>query len=357
VALTGCRPERGNGYDGHAFVANQEGSAIAAVNLTAFAVTRHIRIEGKPTKVISSPTRDAVWALAGNAIHEIDPSQLAFRRKVVLPGIACDLLLSEDGGDLWALLPDLKRAVRLNAESLSITASIALPGQPLAMALSLREPWAAIVLKDAPPVIFDAREAGKPVSLVLPYTATLAAFRSDGKQLMLAGYEAKQASFVTIPDGRTIAHLPLAISPRTVAAKPDGGEMYLTGDGLDAVVVLYPYMAEVGETVLAGKGPSAMAAVSIPELAYLFVANPQSGNVTVLDITTHKMVGAVPVGKKPAFVTMTPDGQYALVLNQASGDMGVIRVKSVVRNRGKSAPLFTMIPVGSKPVAAAVRGV
>ena len=69
------------------------------------------------------------------------------------------------------------------------------------------------------------------------------------------------------------------------------------------------------------------------------------------------MVGAVPVGKEPAFVTITPDGQYALVLNRASGDMGVIRVKAVVRNRGKSAPLFTMIPVGSRPVAAAVRSV
>lgn len=357
MALTGCRPERGNGYDGHAFVANEEGSAIAAVNLTAFAVTRHIRIDGKPTKVLPSPTRDAVWALAGNAVHEIDPSQLAFRRKIALPGTASDLLLSEDGADLWALLPEQKRAVRLSAETLTVAGSIELPGEPLSMALSPRAPWAAVVLKDAPPVIFNTREAAKPSALVLPYLATLAAFRSDGKQLMLAGHAAKQASFVTIPEGRTVAHLPLAINPRTVATKPDGGEMYLTGDGLDAVVVLYPYMAEVGETVLAGKGPSAMAAVSIPELAYLFVANPQSGNVTVLDITTHKMVGAVPVGKEPAFVTMTPDGQYALVLNQASGDMGVIRVKSVVRNRGKSAPLFTMIPVGSKPVAAAVRGV
>ncbi len=98
-----------------------------------------------------------------------------------------------------------------------------------------------------------------------------------------------------------------------------------------------------------------MAAVSTRDVDYLFVANPEAGNVTILDITTHKMVGVVAVGKDPSFLTITPDGQYALVLNRASGDMGVIRVKSVVRNRGKSAPLFTMIPVGSRPVAAAVR--
>jgi len=172
---------------------------------------------------------------------------------------------------------------------------------------------------------------------------------------MLAGSAARLASFVTVPEARTIAHLPLAIEPKRITSKPDGGELYLTGDGLDAVVVLYPYLGEVGETVLAGRRPAAMAAVSTPDVDYLFVANPEAGNVTILDITTHKMVGAVPVGKDPSFVTITPDGQYALVLNRASGDMGVIRVKAVVRNRGKSAPLFTMIPVGSRPVAAAIR--
>jgi hypothetical protein len=59
-----CAREKGNGFEGHAFVANEEGGAIAAVNLTAFAVTRHIRIEGNPTHVVSHPTLPSVWALA-----------------------------------------------------------------------------------------------------------------------------------------------------------------------------------------------------------------------------------------------------------------------------------------------------
>jgi hypothetical protein len=46
------------------------------------------------------------------------------------------------------------------------------------------------------------------------------------------------------------------------------------------------------------------------------------------------------------------------VLNQDSGDMGVIWIpgvsRSVARSRDRTAALFTMIPVGSKPVSAAV---
>jgi hypothetical protein len=52
---------------------------------------------------------------------------------------------------------------------------------------------------------------------------------------------------------------------------------------------------------------------------------------------------------------MTPDDQYALILNRRSGNMAVIRLAAIVRSRTRlGAPLFTTIPVGSAPVSAAV---
>jgi YVTN family beta-propeller protein len=90
---------------------------------------------------------------------------------------------------------------------------------------------------------------------------------------------------------------------------------------------------------------------------YLLVSNPQSGELTIIDIDTHSVVAIVAVGREPGYIAVTPDRQYALVLNRASGDMAVIRIAAIAAKRSKSAPLFTMIPVGSKPVAAAVRAV
>jgi hypothetical protein len=64
------------------------------------------------------------------------------------------------------------------------------------------------------------------------------------------------------------------------------------------------------------------------------------------------------VGTEPSCIAITPDDQYALVLNQTSGDMAVIRIKNVSRSaHWKKGPLFMLIPVGSKPVSAAVVGV
>ena len=92
---------------------------------------------------------------------------------------------------------------------------------------------------------------------------------------------------------------------------------------------------------------------------YLFVANPKTGDVSILDIETRRVVAVTPVGTEPSYITITPDDQYALVLNRVSGDMAVIRTPNVTRavsqqRRWKKGPLFMLIPVGSRPVSAAI---
>ena len=67
-------------------------------------------------------------------------------------------------------------------------------------------------------------------------------------------------------------------------------------------------------------------------------------------------MGAVAVGQEPRHILITPDDRYALVLNWRSGNMAVIRIAAFTdrRHRTDPAPLFTMVPVGAQPVAAAV---
>jgi len=84
----------------------------------------------------------------------------------------------------------------------------------------------------------------------------------------------------------------------------------------------------------------------------------------VLDVESGKLVALVTVGSRPRQIILTPNHDYALVLNEKSGDMAVIRIFSLGGNqvggarvkRYKSAPLFTMIQVGERPVSAAVVG-
>ena len=156
--------------------------------------------------------------------------------------------------------------------------------------------------------------------------------------------------------GALIARLPLAIEPRHLCFTSDGGQIFVSGPGKDAVAIIYPYRTEVGETILAGRAPAAMAVVGPLSggASYLLVTNPQTNTVTVLDIDTRRLAAVVPVGREPRHILITPDNQYALVLDEKSADLAVIRIASLAARHYKSAPLFTMLPVGEKPVSAGV---
>lgn len=358
--LAGCRRPKGAGFAGYAFVANEEGQAVAAVDLTAFAVARHIRIEGNPTAVIAHPTRPSVYALTPNngLVHEIALDKLALRRTVRVAATAHSMRLDPDGSALWILCRAQRQLVRLPLERFNPEARIALPEEPLDFELSPQTPHAAVSFGARGSVAIVNRDEHRVARLArIGEAAGTLRFLKNGRQVLVANPLERVLSIFDTSTGRIVVHLPLAVRPDCLCFNADGGQLFITGEGMDAVVVVYPFQTQVAATTLAGHAPGFMAASTAPD--YLFVANPQTGDVTVLDIRTLRLAAVVAVGSEPGHIAITPDNQYALVLNQKSGDMAVIRIATVAitQKRVRSAPLFTMIPVGSKPVSAAVRGV
>ena len=178
-------------------------------------------------------------------------------------------------------------------------------------------------------------------------------FASDGKLLIAANRGAGPA--VSDRYGqRSGGDASAAAGPAgsISASTQDGGQLFVTGEGMDGVVIVYPYQTEIAETVLAGHAPGAMAVSD----SLLFVASPQSGDVSILEIDSRKVIAVVPVGTDPGAVVVTPDNRYALVLNRKSGDVAVLRASTAATKRF-SWTLLTVIPVGERPVSAAVRAV
>jgi YVTN family beta-propeller protein len=174
----------------------------------------------------------------------------------------------------------------------------------------------------------------------------------EPRQVIVGNAGDRTVTIADIASRRVMVHLPLPVEPSQFCMKNDGGQIFVSGSGMDAVAVLFPFTTEIGESLLAGKAPGHMAISAFPQ--YLFVSNPGSGNVTVLDIQSRKLVGIVTVGLEPGSILFTPDSQYALVLNRGSGDVSVIRLAAIRGQRSKTAPLFTMIPVGSRPLSGAI---
>ena len=354
----GCGRKKGTGFPGYAFVANEEAGTVSAVDLTSFSVARHIRLDGYPSELIAHPTSPMLYGLTpGNGtVHEIDARELTVVRKRKVAASASGMRLTPDAAALWVLSPEAKRLIRLPLSGFNVDAHISLPLEPtdfdlsryFAKAAVSHGPEGALTLVD-----LDTRSAGAPHRI--GKDAGVVRFRYDGRQVLVCSPSERLLSVIDTASRRLVVQLPLAIEPRHFCFKRDGGQLFVSGPGMDAIVVVYPYDTQVAETVLAGHAPGFMASSSQPE--YLFVTNPQSGEVTILDIDAGRAIAVARVGSEPSFVEITPDNQYALVLNRGSGDMAVIRMAAITANRTRTAPLFTMIPVGSRPVSAAVRAI
>jgi YVTN family beta-propeller protein len=349
AALAGCGRRKATGYPGYCFVAAQDSHALAVVDLSNFRMRRPIRLDAAPSAVLPHPRLPKLYALATDAgiVYEVDGATLAITRRVHLAGQAAGML---SGGDaLWLLIREPAGLVEIPLDSLAPRRRIRLPAPP--DDFDIAGDRAAMVSRAAASLFLADLERG-----ALDRTAPIARdtnvvrFQQKGEQVIAGSPVDRSVSMLDARTGALVVRLPLAIEPRHFCFTPDGGQLFVSGPGRDAVAIVYPYQTEVGETILAGRAPAAMAVVG----AYLLVTNPDTNTVTVLDIDTRRLAAVVPLGREPRHILITPDNQYALVLDEKSGDMAVIRIASLAARHFKSAPLFTVLPVGSKPVSAAV---
>jgi DNA-binding beta-propeller fold protein YncE len=352
-----CRRQR-NGFNGYAFVANQEGRAVAAVDLAgAFVVAQYIELEDAPTAILAHPSRPFVYALTSSSgvIYEISSNNLKISRKVHTAAPADCMRLEPGGAALWVISGARRRLSRIDLENFRIDARITTPEAAHDFDLSDWTKIGALSFGTAGSVALvdlPAAKVQRPVHLGDEIGAVR--FRSDGKALLVANRGKRMLSVLDAPEGRIITHLPLAVRPDHLCFNRDQGQLFITGEGRDAVVVVFPYyVPEIAETVLAGNGPGAMAAST----DFLFIANPAAGDVSIMNIERRRIVAVAAVGSEPAHVSITPDELYALVLNRRSGDMAVIHIPAIAPDRRKAAALLTMIPVGSRPVSAVAKAV
>ena len=374
-AAPGCpqpRPPRprgrpkATGFRGFCFVANRDSRSIAVIDLTHFRVRRQIPLDAAPAAVLAHPNAARVYVLAPDTgtVYEIDAVSLSISRRARAGNAAVAMQVSASGDSLWVLYRDPPSLVELPFSSLKPRRPIRLPWAPDTFDLCRVEgkpPLAAVAGRhDSAIAVVSLPSASIQKVAAAGVEPSLLRFRSDGLQLLAGSETGRSLNIFDTASLKSVVRLPLPMAPRHFCFNDNQGQLFISGDGVDAVAIVYPYRTEVAETMLAGRAPGAMQTTSNPAL--LMVANPQTDSITVLDFDNlgKKLVAVVQVGQEPCGIVITPDQQYALVLNQKSGDVAVIRIYAITdtspSRRYKPTPLFTLIPAGEGPVSAAVVG-
>jgi YVTN family beta-propeller protein len=354
LAAVGCRRAE-PAFNGYAFIANQEGGAIAAVDLGVLAVAKHIPVDGAPSQVLAADSRPSVYALTpeNGTVHEIRTDTLKPAGKLAVAPKADAMFLAPDEQMLYVLTRETRTLTAVKLDGLSVVWRMQLPEEPVDLAIAADSKTAAVTSATTLRLLsLTERSTGEPL-----WRANFGQvkFLRNGERVIAADLGGQRISIFQVLNPRLLVHLPIAVRPENLAFnKLDDGQLFVTGAGADSLVIVYPYnIPEVAETILVGHAPAMMTASN----NMLFITSPASGDVSVLDIASHRVIAVVPVGEEPGQVAITPDDQFALVLNRKSGDVSVLNIDAIRPGRNKSTALVTVIPVGSRPVSAALHAV
>ena len=150
--------------------------------------------------------------------------------------------LAPGGADLWVLCQSPHALVRVALDRFQATLRVKLPAEPVDFDLSSDGSAAAVVFTGAQSVGFlDLTKSGATKFFPAGDDPRAVRFRLDGKLALVANRSAHMLTVLDAKSGATLVRLPLAVEPENFCAKANGGEMYITGKGMDAVVVVYPY--------------------------------------------------------------------------------------------------------------------
>jgi YVTN family beta-propeller protein len=342
LVSTACGRKRAARYQGWLFVASRGEAGIAVADIAQFQRATSIPLPHSPDDLFLARQRVFATSREGSELFEIDPGQFRVSGRIALPGkpVATRLL---PGGGLAMVLTDEPPAVMLvDLERRRVSATLALAAAPgdadladggAALTLPARNSIIRIPLPDLK--IARETEVGGACGTVR--------FRKDGRTILAGIPATREIITLDAATGRLLTRLPLPISPLRFCFNGDGGQMFVTGAGEDSLAIVYPYKNEVDQTILGGSTPGAMAVSEARNL--LFVANPGSGDLTILDIDTRHLKASVHIGGQPGEVLLTPDGEYALVLDPVSGSVSVARILTVLDH-----PQVALIAQPPKPL-------
>jgi DNA-binding beta-propeller fold protein YncE len=356
LTTAGCGRKKGTGYWGYAVIATSGDSSLSVVDLTAFRLVKTISLASPPTAVIAAPEGGASYVLtpANGTIYIVD-AQLKTGANAKIADELSELRLTADGKRLIAIATQSRQLIEVDAATLRVLARQKLAEPPTSIDVS-KNGDVAIASGERGRVELFNLASGRGARAQVDGRIGAVRFRSDGKLLLAANLGDRSLTVLTVPELARVADLQLAMQPENLCfTVPDYGQLFVSGEGMDAVAIVLPYRAlEVEQTVLAGRGPGVMACSAAPR-RYLFVGSHSGTDVSVLHVDSRKVIGLVEVEGRPGYIAITPDNQYALVLNENSGYLAVIHISAIRVNPAKTgAALFTMLPVGDRPVHAAV---
>jgi YVTN family beta-propeller protein len=346
--LSACARKRGPRYQGWLFVSSASEKSIAVADLASFHRVTSVSLPCTADQLFQHGPK--VYAICHDAaaIIQVDVATMRLDGRIALPAKPIGVRLLPNSSEAIVLADNPAMLLRVDLDGRRVIGRTNLAASPADFDVNERQ--AAITLPAVNAIVRVSLPQMSVTTTGVGVACNAIRFRRDGRAILAGAPAARQIVSLDAESGRLLTRIALPLAPTRFCFNSDGGQMFVTGSGAgvgeDALAIVSPFQNEVDSTILAGRTPTAMA-VSDKRNA-LFVTNRESGDLTILDIDSRGVAASVHVGENPGEVLLTPDGEYALVIDERSGNVSVVRLTTVLDGKKKEVkPLFTVFPTAA----------
>lgn len=278
----------------------------------------------------------------GNDIAVVD---LAAKKKVADITVGAQphgLAVQADGRRLFTTIESNNTLRLIDTAANKIVASVALTGRPNQCAVTPDGKYVLVPIRDgnsADIVDVAARRVVKVLPIKMPHNALDDA--GSNRYVFVSSMGSDEIDLVDLKGMDYAAHIPVGGVPRPYVVSKDGRTLYVALSDLHGFAIVNvperklikrvqmparhkhpkerPY--EPSNTLTHGLGLT-------PDGRELWVTSLLDNCLYIYDVSAGKIVGSVPVGDGPNWVTFSPDGKYVVVSNSGSDDVSIIDVKA-----------------------------
>lgn len=289
---------------GSTWVANEAGNSLTVIDAAANAVATTLTgIEGAHNVQVA-PDGHTVWAVSGhdNLAIAVNAQDYSLLGAVPVGNAPAHVVVGPDGATAWVSNSGDNTVSVIDTATYTIVQTIPVGGFPHGLRPSADGAWVAV-----------ADMQGGTVSLI--DTATF-----------------------------QVESIEVGAAPVQVAFAPDGGALYVTLNGADAVAKVNLASRTVVGTAAVGDEP--VQVYVTPDSRLVLVANQGSADspsttLSILDAASMREVAQVETGQGAHGVAVEPEGRYAYVTNLYGNTLTVVDLAEPT--------VVATVPTGASP--------
>jgi DNA-binding beta-propeller fold protein YncE len=324
-----------------AFVANQQGNSLAAVDLASLKMRASIPLPASPVELAARPGSQELYVVSSSGeVSVIACPSLRVTKILKIGKSASSLVFAPHGRRAYVLAPSDGQLVFLDCEKQKEMGRLNLSGKP--SSLSLTPDGKTLIATVAPSDLHfvNAETQSELRSVKVGIAPGPMVIQQDGAEVFVANTGEKTVSAVDVHTRQLLSNLAVAAPITSLSLKPDGGEIFAVSSEGSAVIILDAFHDDVEETLTAGLHP--VAGVFRRDSSAYYIASAGDGNITALDVQTRSVLGVAHAGTQLSALALTPDERFLAVTDSASSSLAVLRADKL--------GLVTTIPVGADPV-------